>query len=497
MSRMDLKRDVRLGSKEGALLFMALVIIFYTIARLLSVGMHEVLGHGLFAEAVGGEFYATYISPSGGFAAIHMPAGTAAWVTGIIYMAGIMVELVVGLVILFLVLPRMKTFTKSLFMIVLAEVMLVHSSLYIVLGTMIPEGDTYIAAWLFGIPKGFFVIVGLVLSCLFVQIISLKVIDFISAHMIIRDDKAARKGLILFWLPPLAVIWSSFLIPSGASAAEMKYAFYYGVLLLLLTLLSIFFISRIFTLKFRISDERGPRLDRVTAALAIFVVALVIWMVVFGPSRSAAHGLLLKDPPVEIEQSYTNYSVGNIVIFIDANGTLDVSVRLKGVVSDRSSPLDRKIYESFDNRPNWPYFEDSARVTVANMFGLNESQAENITFETSVGGGVWAVETYGYARNLDTTLNFSFVGFSFESNGYLALEINDPWMVGSNPGYIDGIEFRWGNLTFLNYTAQNYTGHNISYHYGNVSQSFIGWQNPDIWTSPTSYTILLRTPQYK
>jgi len=50
------------GSK-GEIIFVVMTILYIVVARFLAVLSHEVLGHGLVSELIGGEFYAVYVSP--------------------------------------------------------------------------------------------------------------------------------------------------------------------------------------------------------------------------------------------------------------------------------------------------------------------------------------------------------------------------------------------------------------------------------------------------
>ena len=48
------EREARFDSREGTNLFLALIVMFYAIARLAGVAIHEFLGHGLFTELMEG-----------------------------------------------------------------------------------------------------------------------------------------------------------------------------------------------------------------------------------------------------------------------------------------------------------------------------------------------------------------------------------------------------------------------------------------------------------
>ncbi|MEE9489486.1 MAG: hypothetical protein V3V91_03500, partial [Thermoplasmata archaeon] len=87
---------------QGKMLFVLLTILYFVVARFLAVLSHEVLGHGLSSELIGGQFYAVYVSPGFGFTAAHIPDATAPALQVLYLMAGIITEVVIGLVILLL-----------------------------------------------------------------------------------------------------------------------------------------------------------------------------------------------------------------------------------------------------------------------------------------------------------------------------------------------------------------------------------------------------------
>ena len=123
------------------------------------------------------------------------------------------------------------------------------------------------------------------------------------------------------------------------------------------------------------------------------------------------------------------------------------------------------------------------------MFSLTGDQADNITFQQWIEGDVWAGnETYGNARVTKASLNFADLQLIYDDEGNITITVIDPWMTGSNPGYLDGMEFRWnGNLTLAGYSTGN-----IVPAYGNFTTDHIGWHNPSLAEAPTGYRIILK-----
>src|SRR3990172_7176771 len=129
------------------LAFALLILPCVVVVRFLAVAAHEVLGHGLFSMALGGSFYAVYLSPGQGSAYVYLAApayGAVDWASVAVNLAGIAVELLLGLAVLLLY-PRVRGFVPRLFVLLLLSVLLVHTFLYMAVGALpLPglRGDT-------------------------------------------------------------------------------------------------------------------------------------------------------------------------------------------------------------------------------------------------------------------------------------------------------------------------------------------------------------------
>ena len=113
--------------------FAVLTLAAFLVARWLGIGLHEVAGHGLVATLAGGSFYGVYVSPVTGFALVHVPPGTHDALRVLVVLAGILVEVLVGLLV-FWAYPRARTFVGRLFVLATLEVLLVYAFAYLALG---------------------------------------------------------------------------------------------------------------------------------------------------------------------------------------------------------------------------------------------------------------------------------------------------------------------------------------------------------------------------
>lgn len=488
--RLGFDAKVDLDSKEGALLFMVIVIMLFTVLRFVSVGIHEILGHGLFTEAAGGTFFATYISPSGGYASIDIPDDAGRATTTIIFLAGILVDILVGLIVLFFIYPRVKKFMTGLALLIFSEVLIVHSAFYLVLGAYIRDGDSFKAIYYGGLEPAIPIVLGLTMAGMFIIIISVRLVKFMSRYITMTDDRKALKSLSYFWLPPIFIIWVSMALPGEMDPGSENYTIGYAVIFTLMVMASSYFISRIPLLDFKTSEVRGIGVQKVVNTLFIFCIVLVLWVAVFGPSTSQARGLLLKEAPLEVELSYQDYSVGNLVIRINNDSTVSAAVALRFIMDyEQHSPLDQKIYESFEQRAYWPEYQYISRNMMRVAFGLNGTLADGLDLTSEMSGNVWAGgEEYPYARVSTAELNFTLLGLGGEDDGLLVLEFIDPWMTGTDPGYLDMVMVGWAD----DYEFVNYSSNGIPYSGGNETGNYLVWQNYDLGTSPRYYNITLR-----
>ncbi len=513
--------DVHLHTREGKLSFVAVIIMLYTMALFVSVALHEIFGHGLAAVLVGGDFYAVFVTPGSGYASIYLPTTISNVSRAFVYLAGILVEICVGLVVLYLVLPRLKGFLSSLFALVLGGVMLVHPSIYLFLGSFYDKGDTSRAVAILGVPTDLFVVLGLIMAGTFTLLVSMAALNFLGHRMGNGDEASNIRALLMFWIPQIILGMSSAIAAAVfLTRFDLTYTMANACVLLLFIGVAIFMVPHV--TEPRDFKEHRMSMKSVFATLVCFMLVLSVWIGTFGVTDSSAHGLLLTQrPPVEVEPYYNDYragdySIGNVDIFIGSNGTAEVSITLRNIMDRKNhSTLDKRIYESFNERPYWDYYIERSRYMLIVMFGLSREVGENLSFTTGLGdvraGGI----DDDYGRRCTTPLSFEFretffvegvrqadlghtAGGTDESLEALSLQFDDPW--AAQGGYLDEVRISWDqalNLTF--YSASNAQHSHIIPDVGNISDpnidSVIGWMNTDPESSPTTYRFILRRAQ--
>ncbi len=494
-----------LRSSEGQLIFVALVLMLYTIALFISVSIHEILGHGLAAMALGGKFYAVYLSPGSGYISFMLPEAVSRSQAAFVYMAGIMVEILFGLALLFLVFPRLKNFYASLFTLVLSATMLVHPSIYLFIGYFYDRGDSHHAAAVLGIGGDIFVVTGMILTGIFVLLVSSKVLNYLGEFMEAESEHARTRILLLFWLPPLLLgavsgIASSIL----PSSAEPMHTLASAGILLLFLCIAIFLVPQF--IEPQTARRMSVSIKSVFAVMMAFIMVMSIWVGVFGLSESNAHGLLVSEPPIRAEPYYADYSIGNVEITVYSNETSRISIHLLNMMDQtNSSSLDRQIHATFADRPYWDYYMARSRNMLVTMFDLPRGMGDNISFNTSLGTIRAMGKEYDNGRICTTYFpiqaNLTRQGSFFFQPGYgikddrTIIEFRDPWH--SRGGYLDEVRLYWGdNVSLLGYAASNEVNTHIPHNRGNMNDNEIGWKNVSPDTAPDYYkfTLLLQPP---
>lgn len=495
---------------------MALVIIFYTIAMFLSVALHEIVGHGLSTILLGGDFYAVYISPGSGYASVNIEHLSAVSKTAV-YLGGITVEIIGGLIVLYLVLPRLKGFLTGLFGLVMSVVMLINPSIYLFLGYFIAEGDSFRAAYylnVLGTSTGeFFIVTGLILLGIFVLLISMAALKFLGQYMDSGEKSDGFRLLGLFWFPPIILGAVSALASAVfLSGDELIYSLANASVLLLFIGVAVFLVPHIIDppeFKKKALGFRG-----VMSVLLCFFIVTAVWIGAFGVTESSAHGMLLSQPPLEVESYYSDTTIGNLDLMVYENGTTTVSIRLRNILDNTSSPLDEKIYHTFDERPDWEYYIERTRYMLTRMFDLSVEEAGNITLSTSFDIVRYLGEEIEHGRVCTTNFSFKFrdtdtltgvrQGGVGGGNGFiyhpgetpgdkLTIRFDDPW--AQQGGYLDEVRISWAQNLSLTYSASNSQESHILFNRGSMSENSIGWKNINYASSPATYEFILRRAQ--
>jgi len=420
--------------------FTLLLLPCVIVARFAAVAVHEILGHGLASLLSGGTFYAVYVSPGQGAAWSHLP-GDGGWVP--VVLAGIAAELLLGCLLLG-VYPRARGFLLRLFLLVLLSVLLVHTLLYMAVGALpVPSsngdaGDTALAVALLGAPAlaWAFLLAGLVWASVVMYILSRHLLILLG-DALTRHPEQLYLGL--FWLLPLvlalAAIWG---LGSAAGSGALIYLGLFGGLAALAYAIAARPASR---------HAEGRPLSRDPAdwrglpALAVsLLLVLALWIGAFGVTQARAHGLVLAEPPAEEESSWWYGKIVNVEVHIGDGPSLTVTFRFRGLASPQS-PLEERLWRSFDGRADFEEYAREARVRASVMFN---GTSWEVAASPSIEGTVWSASgELPYARVVPLRLVPGPQGARVfrGANGFYNLSIADPYKVDA--GFLDELNLSW------------------------------------------------------
>lgn len=375
-----------LRNPREPLAFAVLVLVGFVVARFLSVAVHEVLGHGLFALAFGGSFYGVYISPGSGFALVFLPVLTPAAAGALVALSGILIELVLGAGV-YLAYPRVHTFLGRLFALLLLQVLLVYSFLYLALGALnTTGGDSAHAVAFLEAPHltWAFVAAGLLWGSALAFVISREAVALVAPEAAVRRQVYY---LILFWFTPLLVG----VFPIVAILALLPLALLVYVAMFAIVGGAVFGGTLYLASKVRRpSRARAPGrpVGRLLPLALAFVLVFPAWFVPFGLTESTAHGHLLEEPPLEAERQWANPIAINVRADLSADGNVTLRIAMKGVASP-PSPLEQRVLASYENRADFAYWREAARILAR---GATNATSWSPT-DAFIGGGVlWSLD---------------------------------------------------------------------------------------------------------
>ena len=252
-------------------------IFLYLTFSFLRALLHE-LGHGLAATLVGLEFQGLYASVFG---------SSGAWINGarssfqsvVISSAGPMVDLVIGLIALFVILPGMKKWDSRLSWLFIAATTLV-SFWGLMMSTGFGAGDFANVAHALEMPKYVFGVLGIFGLITFLFLLGKRMLT-ISSPYFVYDSFGQRFKIIFLFLGLPALI-----SVVGYALLTHKYVILGQALFVIgmMALVTIFIRSS--------SKNEFPLPKSMTyVGAAAFFVSCLVWLTVFGTTIQKAKGL--------------------------------------------------------------------------------------------------------------------------------------------------------------------------------------------------------------
>lgn len=477
---------IKSTSAWGDSLIFILFILVFAVARFLGILVHE-LGHGLLALALGGDFYALYASPGTGLAYIYLE--DLSWGERVFVDAGgVMFQLIIG-VLLFISYPKFKSFLARIFSLQLLVVLIIYPLLYLGLSVFY-GGDG--AAMVGEIKRNAGLDASLPLTALslffasFVAYFILRrILAFLEDYFTLFTEKEAFHTLFLFFSLPLIIGFIGAIL--AISAIPLAYIQFLIAFLMVAHL--IFYFEAYFITKKRKSMKEEKRKIRAISGkesntvILSFAIMAVLWLASFGPTPSTAHGLILKEPPIEAEKYFADNADrmalnANVKISPDE---LEVEIIARGVMS-QPSPLEYRMWRSYDDRAHWSYYENVSKYILLRMLKITDWHITSKTFGTEVYG-------YGTTYRYPRVLKFSTTSFEeafVNSSGTYTLTLYDPWLVEKikpTNNYLARLNISWSaEFQLTNYSSEPHRGARSDL------LTFLEWKNENRDVAPIIYS---------
>jgi len=238
--------------------------------------LHE-LGHGIAAICVGLEFKGFYAAVFG---------SSCAWINGarspfqsvVISSAGPLVDLIIGLVILFIIFPHLRKWSSLLPWLLLASSTLI-SFWGLMMSTGFGSGDFANVAYSLGIPKFIFGVLGITGLIVFLFLLIKRMLFIASDYF--TFNKFGQRFIIIFLflgLPMLVYVTGFALLTSKYEILGQVF-FVIGILILIVD----------FNKSTSQKSNYIPSFSTYTGITA-FIVSCLIWLILFGPTLQKAKG---------------------------------------------------------------------------------------------------------------------------------------------------------------------------------------------------------------
>ncbi len=326
--------------------FLALTTLAFPAALYTTVFLHEALGHGLLAWALGGQFYAFFVNPFGGVAYFSMPE-LGGWRTALIQAGGILVTLGVGAG-LWVLAGRVRGLPARLLLLLIAGANVLNATLYVALDPLVSiltggqKGDVVLLLSQYGIPAPPVALFGLAVSLWLTKRLCRRFLFVLGSSGL--APRSRRQALELLWTvvgPGLAV----YLVGTVAAAWHLT-SFSFASSIVQLVVFALFYAvgAGLTVRRWRPRVRQDP--PTATRALGLWVTTLVLavalagLMVVFGPTDKLARGLLLRAPD---SQAFPGWGVRTgLVVSVQPDLVADASGIVRSV-PPRGSPLERAL----------------------------------------------------------------------------------------------------------------------------------------------------------
>jgi hypothetical protein len=422
------------------------VFALYVVLKYAAVLVHEILGHGASALAFGGSFFAVYATPVSGYASLHLP-GLEGWMLAVVLLAGIVVTGVLGLAAL--ALARRANGVFKIALLLFAEIATMSSSLYLAYGGLRADGDPYAAMSYLGLAHNTLAPLGVILALGSGLLVSL---EFSKADPF-REPRPLPR-MIGLWLPGIVMGIAG--LSAYVLDTENLYAGLYGGTYLAAAFGGSVAVARWGEPSAPPAPVRLGTARQFAAVMTCLAVALYAWAAVFGATAAEARGIIIAEPPIEVESSYYDSFVGNARLVVHPNGSALLEFSMFPL-NTNGTLLDKKILDTYADRPYLPDWESKGRRYTSWMLNLTANEMVNVTMSAELAGEVEAMNTtFANARTCTAWVRLPGANGSANatsaqnSTGAFNVTVIDPWASGG--GYLDKLTVEWaGGMSLASY----------------------------------------------
>lgn len=470
-------------SAFGDEIIFVLFILAFTVARFFGIVIHEV-GHGLSAIALGGDFFAFYASPGTGVSYMYTESIADGYLI-LVGIGGVLAQVVVGMII-FIAYKARRGFAARLFSLQLLLVLLVYPFLYLGLSVFL-SGDGALIVDEIQRMTGFDASMLLAASSFIVMVfcahlVSTRVMSFLKDHFSMITRKEVFFKFFLFFSLPLLAGFAGAVIAVGIiPIASIQFFIAFLLVAQLLFATEAAYLTR--------KRRHGQKVNKTSRAISglesnivvsCFVVVVLLWAVIFGPTPSTAQGLILKDPPLEAEKLFEDRVALNIDVRLGSD-TVEVAIVSRGI-QEEYSQLERMLWHTYDDRTHWPTQDNRSLIAASSAFGTNGWQIVS----REIGSVVYGFD--GYHENPRIVrLTASFDDVLKNSSGKHILTIYDPWLnepTGATENFLHKLNVTWSaEITLLNHTSDP-----LKAPMSDLT-TYIEWKNQDMSMAPAMYVL--------
>jgi hypothetical protein len=423
--------------------------------------LHE-FGHGLAASLVGLRFIGVYGSVFSSSASFNI--GERTMFSGTVTsLGGPLVDLAIGLIVLFVVLPRLKGWGARLFALLLASTTLLAFWGYMTSGAL-GSGDFGAIAALLGIPRLTFGVLGLLGLVAFLYLLAREIFRALAQYFPLDGFGKRFIALFLFLGLPPSVYVAGYLLTYPRYQMLGQFVLVVAILAALSALIK----SSAHALR--------PLSMRVTAtSTAGFVAACGVWLGVFGPTYERARGIVWGP----VEETSVGYCNIRVQLNDDLTARIDVLAR----------PVAQRMFwkELEERSPDWTLYTRFLERNLPVLLGIESYTL--LSRRTEADASVYAGPVFGWVkggRAITAAADLKGVLQPTTEGGY-ALELTDFWRIEGR-GYIDRLEVAVPEgMTLTGYEVEPPDADEPD----QVGERSVVWENADANRSPEKVRLTL------